>query len=70
VKSAPGNMGAIMSFVSYVEGMAIPMSLIVIFCAFGKRVLDVSEIARKNLPYIKLANAALFLAFAAYMLKS
>jgi cytochrome c biogenesis protein CcdA len=70
IKSTPESFDAFFSFLAYVAGMALPMILIVIFCSLGKRVLELSELARKNLPFIKLANALLFLLFAAYMILS
>ncbi|MDR1559406.1 MAG: hypothetical protein LBS84_06865 [Clostridiales bacterium] len=63
-----GDVSAVPAFLTYVIAMIIPMSVLLIVCARGRRLLEMSEFARKNLPIIKLANAALFLAFAIYMI--
>jgi len=65
-----GGNAAVPAFLTYVTAMIIPMGILVFLCAKGKRVLEMSEFARKNLPAIKLANAVLFLAFAVYMIEA
>jgi len=62
-----GDVSAVTAFLTYVTAMVIPMIILLFVCARGRRILEMSEFARKNLPIIKLANAALFLAFAIYM---
>jgi len=63
-----GEASAIPSFLTYVIAMVIPMGILLFLCAKGRRILEMSEFARRNLPVIKLANAVLFLAFAMYMI--
>ena len=63
-----GDVSAIPAFLTYVTAMIIPMSILLFLCARGRRLLELSEFSRKNLPVIKLANAVLFLAFALYMI--
>jgi len=63
-----GGGGAVPAFLTYVFAMVIPMCILLFLCVKGKRILEMSEFARKNLPVIKLANAVLFLAFAVYMI--
>ena len=63
-----GEIPAIQASFTYVIAMIIPMTILLLICAKGKRVLIMSEFARKKLPIIKLANAFLFLGFAIYMI--
>ncbi|MDR1542077.1 MAG: hypothetical protein LBU32_29690 [Clostridiales bacterium] len=70
LKSSPGNYQTLAAFFTYVIAMVIPMSLMVVFVAYGKRLLELSEFARKRMPAIKLANAFLFLCFAYYIIFS
>jgi cytochrome c biogenesis protein CcdA len=63
-----GDITAIPAFLTYVLAMIIPMSLILLVAAQGKRLLEMSETARKNMPAIKAANALLFLAFAVFII--
>ena len=63
-----GDISAVPAFLTYVTAMIIPMIILLFICVRGRRILEVSEFARRNLPLIKLANAALFLAFAIYMI--
>ena len=63
-----GGIAAVPAFLTYVAAMIIPMSILLYLCAKGRRLLEMSEFARKNMPIIKLANAVLFLAFAVYMI--
>ncbi|MDR2648394.1 MAG: hypothetical protein LBB94_01550 [Clostridiales bacterium] len=63
-----GDGFAVTAFLVYVTAMILPMIILLIVCARGRRLLEMSEFARKNMPVIKLANAALFLAFAIYMI--
>jgi len=63
-----GEIPAIQASLTYVIAMIIPMTILLLICAKGKRVLVMSEFARKKLPVIKLANAILFLGFAIYMI--
>ena len=62
-----GDTAAVPSFLTYVTAMIIPMCVLLFLCARGRRLLEMSEFARRNMPVIKLANAVLFLAFAVYM---
>jgi len=63
-----GEIPAFQASFTYVVAMVIPMTILLLICARGKRVLIMSEFTRKKLPVIKLANAILFLGFAIYMI--
>ena len=63
-----GDIAAVPAFLTYVTAMIIPMCILLFLCSRGRRLLEMSEFARKNMPAIKLANAAIFLAFAVYMI--
>ena len=65
-----GGVSAIPAFLTYVTAMIIPMSILLFLFVKGKRILEISEFARRNMPFIKLANAVLFLAFAVYMIEA
>jgi hypothetical protein len=63
-----GEISAFQASLTYVIAMIIPMTILLLICVRGKRVLFMSEFARKKLPVVKLANALLFLGFAVYMI--
>jgi len=63
-----GGISAVPAFLTYVTAMIIPMSILLFLFTRGKRLLEMSEFARRNMPVIKIANAVLFLAFAVYMI--
>lgn len=68
-KSSPslGPFG-ISAILLYVVAMMIPLVVLLLIVWKGRSVYEVSESARKRIPAVKLANAALFLALAAAVL--
>ncbi|WP_425446797.1 hypothetical protein [Dethiothermospora halolimnae] len=54
------NVQAIFRLIIYNIGFVIPLIVICLFTYFGQRILDISEVFRKNLEKIKLANALFF----------
>ena len=54
---------AMLYFAIYVIFMSLPFVIISIVVNRGKKLLDMSEISRRFMPYIKLINAALFILF-------
>jgi hypothetical protein len=56
---------ALASLLCYTLAASIPPAVLVVFCYKGKQALALSEAARQKMPLIKIANAALFAAFAA-----
>ncbi|MDR0590213.1 MAG: sulfite exporter TauE/SafE family protein [Spirochaetaceae bacterium] len=59
-----GHPLALIALLCYTLAASLPPSLLVLFCYKGKQALALSEFARKKMPLIKIANAALFALFA------
>jgi cytochrome c biogenesis protein CcdA len=59
-----GRPLALTALFCYTFAASLPPALAVLLCHKGKQVLALSEFARKKMPVIKIANAALFALFA------
>jgi cytochrome c biogenesis protein CcdA len=51
------------AFLLYVLGMVLPLLALTFAVSKGREVYSLSELARRNMPLIKLANAAVFVVF-------
>jgi hypothetical protein len=54
------------AFLCYTVAAALPPALLVILCYKGKKAMALSDLVRRKMPLIKLANALLFAFFAVY----
>lgn len=58
------NLQMLFAFLIYILGMLLPLVIVTIAVHKGREVFNISELARKNMPVIKLINSVVFLAFA------
>lgn len=63
-RSTELNLQTLTAFLVYVIGMLLPLIVITLAVHKGKALFNVSELARKNMPLIKLVSAVVFIAFA------
>jgi cytochrome c biogenesis protein CcdA len=61
------DLQTLLAFFAYVAGMMLPPMLLTLAVWRGKKVFQLSEFARRNMPLIKLINAAVFLVFGAIL---
>ena len=59
---------AVAALLIYTLAMLIPHLAIIIFIALGKRIFDLSETFRKNMPLVKLAGMLIFLCLALFLI--
>jgi hypothetical protein len=65
LRANPGGRPlALAALLCYTLAASLPPALLVLFCYKGKQALALSEFARKKMPVVKIANAALFALFA------
>jgi cytochrome c biogenesis protein CcdA len=62
------NMQTLAAFLVYILGMMVPLAAITLAIHKGRKTFDISEMARRNMPTIKLINAAVFMGFAIIIL--
>ena len=62
------SLQTLAAFLLYVVGMLLPLIAITLAIHKGREVFHISELARKNMPLIKLINAGVFIAFAIIIL--
>lgn len=67
-RSTELSLQTLTAFLVYVFAMLVPLAAITLAIHKGKELFDVSELARKNMPLIKLISAVVFIAFAVIIL--
>lgn len=65
---AQKGTGTLWHFGIYAVAMCLPSALLLFWAGRGKRALELSELSRKRLPWVKLATAVAFLVFLALAL--
>lgn len=58
------NPQMVLAFMTYILGMLLPLLIITVSVHKGKEIFSITELARKNIPVVKLINAAIFIMFA------
>lgn len=61
------NAAMMMNFMMYILSLMIPSIVIILIISKSKKIFEVSEIVRRNMPMIKLAYALYFLLMAVYI---